>query len=260
MLMTKWQRVPEKRAWACGFCRGLSFSLTEFHKHIAVQHYECGEQREWDHTKVILGLLSQPHVADPWERLLATRFQLHAFLSCKWKKSKTRELQLRLELGREPGDVLALAALGCAIYDHKSLKDAYRHCELSTSDLDTRYMADGSGPPVPPKPLPSPHFPQDQSKSITRIRNETRKADISVFNSLENPGPQLLDSFLASTDSATHLGEQIDQGWLDQIPKESSTDFLDLTAMEMDLDLDFSRQLSFPYEIMNDCCHENGEQ
>lgn len=251
MLMTKWQRVPEKRAWACGFCKGLFSSLTEFHKHIAVQHYECGEEREWDHTKVILGLLSQPHVTDSWERLLATRFQVHSFLSCKWKKSKTRELQFRLELGREAGDVLAVAALGCAIYDHNLLKDAYRHGEPSTSDLDLRSMTDESRPPVPPKPLSSLPSPQDQSNSNTRIPDRIREADIRLPDRLpdrfQTPSSQLLESMSDGMEPHTQLDKQNGREWLDQFTGDNSPDPLNLGAMGMDWDWDFSPQLSFPF-------------
>ncbi|KAL8761818.1 MAG: hypothetical protein Q9184_002102 [Pyrenodesmia sp. 2 TL-2023] len=259
MLMTKWQRVPEKRAWACGFCKGLFSSLTEFHKHIAVQHYECGEGREWDHTKVILGLLSQPHVAESWERLLATRFQVHSFLSCKWKKSKARELQFRLELGREPGDVLALAALGSAIYDHNLLKDSYRHGEPSNSDMDSRSMADESGPPVPPKPLPSVPSSQDQSSSNTRIPDRIRKADIPMSDRFQTSSSQLFNSMPDGMEPHTHPDEQCGRGWLDQLTGNDGPNPINLGAIGMDWDFDFSPQLSFPFEVIQNSRHQGDE-
>ncbi|KAL8703436.1 MAG: hypothetical protein Q9201_003374 [Fulgogasparrea decipioides] len=155
ILVSKWQRVPDKQVWACGFCRRLCPSLAEFHKHVAVEHYERGENRTWDHTKVILGLLSQPHIAQSWDRLLASRFKVQT-LSCKWSKSKTGCLQTRLERGQEPGDVLAEAALDCAIYDHEHLHEVFRHTEPSPRGSERTCSAGTPGPPVPPKPLPVP--------------------------------------------------------------------------------------------------------
>lgn len=154
LLVNKWQCVPDKRAWACGFCKSLFASLVDFHKHVAAQHYERGESRDWDHTKVILGLLSQPHIAGPWERLLAFRFRVQS-LSCKWSKSKSGCLQTRLELGQEPGEVLAEAALECGIYDRDLLHEVFRIQEPFTPDLFGIAAPMVSGPPVPPKPLSS---------------------------------------------------------------------------------------------------------
>ncbi|KAL8737507.1 MAG: hypothetical protein Q9181_001607 [Wetmoreana brouardii] len=155
ILVSKWQRVPDKQAWACGFCRRLCPSLAEFHKHVAVEHYERGEDRPWDHTKVILGLLSQPHIAQSWDRLLASRFRVQK-LSCKWSKSRTGCLQTRLSSGQEPGDVLAEAALDCAMYDHEQLQEIFRRNEPPPRGSEWTCLAGNPGPPVPPKPLPVP--------------------------------------------------------------------------------------------------------
>ncbi|KAL8693359.1 MAG: hypothetical protein Q9218_001796 [Villophora microphyllina] len=166
VLVSKWQRVPDKQAWSCGYCKGLFPSLADFHKHVAVEHYEQGETREWDHTKVILGLLSQDHIAASWERLLAARFKVEALLaglSCKWSKSRIASLQTRLELGQEPPDVLTEAALDCAKYDRDLLNEASRHMGQLSRESSRSHLADKSGPPVPPKSCSSP--PPSQGKN-----------------------------------------------------------------------------------------------
>ncbi|KAL8800891.1 MAG: hypothetical protein Q9182_004865 [Xanthomendoza sp. 2 TL-2023] len=194
LLVNKWQRVPDKRAWACGFCKALSNSLVDFHRHVAVQHYECGEDRKWDYTKVILGLLSQSHIAGPWERLLASRFRVQS-LSCKWSKSKTDCLQTRLELGQEPGEVLAEAALDCAIFDRDLLHGAFQRQEPLTPDSPKVSPPALSGPPVPPKPLSS--SPPNRSGGVPGFRAEHPTASIKPFLELEHfetSSPPLLDT------------------------------------------------------------------
>ncbi|KAL8728794.1 MAG: hypothetical protein Q9166_005172 [cf. Caloplaca sp. 2 TL-2023] len=177
LLVNKWQRVPNKKAWACGFCKALSSSLVDFHKHVAIQHYERGEDRKWDHTKVILGLLSQPHIAGPWERLLASQFRT------------------RLELGQESGDELAQAALDCAIYDRDLLHEEYRRQEPSTLDLRRVTSSGTSGPPVPPKP--GAFRPSSRVDNEPVSNNEYEPASMQPLLSLDDfkiPSPPLFDT------------------------------------------------------------------
>ncbi|KAL8924861.1 MAG: hypothetical protein Q9172_002480 [Xanthocarpia lactea] len=194
LLVTKWQRVPDKKAWACGFCKAVSSSLVDFHRHVAVQHYERGEDRKWDHTKVILGLLSQSHIAGPWGRLLASRFKVQS-LSCKWSKTKSGLLQTRLELGQESGEVLAAAALECAIYDRDQLHEAFRQQEPSTSGSNRNTLPAVSGPPVPPKPL-SFQPPGRISNSLDSNLGDG-SVDVKTLSSsdqFKTPSPQLFDT------------------------------------------------------------------
>ncbi|KAL8806258.1 MAG: hypothetical protein Q9200_005106 [Gallowayella weberi] len=231
LLVNKWQSVPDKRAWACGFCKALSNSLIDFHRHVAVQHYECGEDRKWDHTKVILGLLSQSHIAGPWERLLASRFRVQS-LSCKWSKSKAGCLQTRLELGQEPGEVLAEAALDCAIFDRDLLHEAFRRQEPSTLDSSRGFPPTVSGPPVPPKPLSS--SPPNRSGSDLEFRAGHPTVGIKPFLELEQfetPSPPLLDTSPRAWD--TYM---------------SQLDHLDMTQ-QYDFSSQFDPDLLHPMEI-----------
>ncbi|KAL8788835.1 MAG: hypothetical protein Q9213_001506 [Squamulea squamosa] len=193
LLVTKWQRVPDKQAWACGFCKAVSTSLVDFHKHVAVQHYECGEERKWDHTKVILGLLSQSPIAGPWERLLSSRFRVQS-LSCKWSKTKSGCLQTRLELCQEPGDMLAEAALECAIYDKDLLHEAFRQHESSTLGSSKNASSTALGPPVPPKPqsFQAPYHNGSNSESNAGHGPLDPETLLSV-NQFKTPSPPLFD-------------------------------------------------------------------
>ncbi|KAL9589047.1 MAG: hypothetical protein Q9203_002159 [Teloschistes exilis] len=181
VLLQKWQRVP-----------------ADFHKHVAVEHYERGETREWDHTKVILGLLSQEHIAASWERLLAATFKVEALragLSCKWSKSRITTLQTRLELGQEPPEVLAEAALDCAKYDRDLLNEASRHRARLSRESSRSHLTDKSGPPVPPKNrLSSPSSHVDRDARPHAVPGPTIPLTPSVFGPLNAPAPSHFDS------------------------------------------------------------------
>lgn len=210
VLLQKWQRVPDKRAWSCGYCNpGLFPSLADFHKHVAVEHYERGETREWDHTKVILGLLSQDHIAASWERLLAATFKVEALLaglSCKWSKSRITTLQTRLELGQEPPEVLAEAALDCAKYDRDLLNEASRHRGQLSRESSRSHLADKSGPPVPPKNrLSSPPSHVDRDPRPHPLPGPTIPITPSVFGASNAPGPSHFDPSHGTDASHQHV-------------------------------------------------------
>ncbi|KAL8947706.1 MAG: hypothetical protein Q9222_006046 [Ikaeria aurantiellina] len=247
MLVSKWQRVPDKQAWACGFCRATFPSLATFHKHVASEHYQRGEDRKWDHTKVILGLLSQPHIAGPWERLLAARFRTQT-LSCKWSKKITGCLQLRLELGREPGEVLAEAALECAIYDRSLLHDVFRQNESPFEDAKTNSGVASSGPPVPPKPLSVRSSSHDGSISKNQpgqdIVTQLTCSPVDQFKIQSPPfldvSPAAWEAYMASLDHSHHPHQNaFDQGiGLD-------------VAHPMDIDVDQSLGFASPSQLAN---------
>lgn len=194
VLVFRWQRVPDKRAWACGFCKQLYLSLPDYHKHIAVEHYERGEDSKWDYTKVILGLLSQPHIAGSWTRLLASRFRVQ-LLSCKWSKSRAECVQTRLELGQEQGNVLAEAALDCAIYDRSLLHEAFRHSERTSKESNATPLAGALRPPVPPKALPVRVPPHDRISPSRHIAQQMVSVQTpSSFDPFKTPSPPILDT------------------------------------------------------------------
>lgn len=247
VLVSKWQRVPDKKAWACGFCKGLFSSLVEFHKHIASQHYERGENREWDHTKVILGLLSQSCIAGSWQLLLASRFKVHS-LSCKWKKSKTGRLQTRLQLGQETGDALAQAALDCAIYDHSSLREAFRHNGSSIADSDRNLLSDTSGPPVPPKPQSLQPPPPVHSDPRSHTTDDGRNTEALSSAQFKTPSPQLFETSLSM---AEDYGDHLDlsgQGCSNNFTGEASMDLVNPIDIDMDRHMGFSPQMCLPWD------------
>lgn len=102
--------LPKKRAWGCGFCGQYLPTLANRFEHVA-EHYEAGmEKSEWNHSLVILGLLSQPDVVGPWSLMLGET-GVSDWSTCSWSKETTNRLQIDLELeGLKTGKMLAMEA------------------------------------------------------------------------------------------------------------------------------------------------------
>ncbi|KAF2396569.1 hypothetical protein EJ06DRAFT_224757 [Trichodelitschia bisporula] len=116
--------APERRrtAWGCGFCAELLDDWEKRCDHIA-SHYDNGEKKhEWDHTKVIIGLLRQPDVDAAWQTLLLEKNNGSQFpkqLGLRFSKEstgrshgdKSMQLQDMLEFGACPRDTRKIAEL-----------------------------------------------------------------------------------------------------------------------------------------------------
>ena len=108
--VARWSRRLPPRISGCGFCvRGFNDS-NERSLHVA-KHFESGcDRTEWDRSKVILGLLSQPRTALSWQSLLGATFKGQPAPPISWSSALAPEIQKRLEEGQENGHDLALAA------------------------------------------------------------------------------------------------------------------------------------------------------
>jgi hypothetical protein len=82
--------APIRSAWGCGFCAAPFRSRTDFLEHIG-NHYEEGKgPSEWQHTRVIEGLLAQPKVAPAWKALVSSEEQKQgARLRFHWEAEAT---------------------------------------------------------------------------------------------------------------------------------------------------------------------------
>lgn len=109
-----------RTAWGCGFCGSL---LDEWEKrcdHIS-SHYDEGMKRsDWDHSKVIIGLLRQPDLDGPWQNYLIERHGQvpNPPLALKFSKDTTSrshgdnmQLQDLLELGAIDRDIMQIVEL-----------------------------------------------------------------------------------------------------------------------------------------------------
>ena len=101
---------------ACGFCIFGCDSLTQLLNHIIDSHYRFSAHiRDWDPNKVVRGLLHQPSLEKYWQAVLAENPQLQEE-SLRWDTTVIERLQPRLEMDREPADVLCRAALNESTY------------------------------------------------------------------------------------------------------------------------------------------------
>ncbi|KIV99215.1 uncharacterized protein PV09_09079 [Verruconis gallopava] len=117
--------VRRKRtAWGCGFCSEMLDDWEKRCDHVAA-HYDNGVKREeWDHSKVIIGLLRQPEIDQEWRLLLTSRHgQFPTDLGLRFSKEATgrshgenaAQLQDLLEFGACPRDIKAIVELA---YEH----------------------------------------------------------------------------------------------------------------------------------------------
>ena len=105
-----------RKYFACGFCGSCFGSRNDQVNHIEIVHYRLSEHISgWDPDKVIRGLLTQPGVNEHWQSALAAdpRRQESMFT---WYPDIVKDLQHRLEMSREPPDVLCRVAISESSY------------------------------------------------------------------------------------------------------------------------------------------------
>ena len=110
-----WRVNSGKQAWSCGFCAKFFSRFQDRLAHIDNEHFKMHHHiRDWDRSKVIIGLLLQPGVKEAWENLVASK-QLHDSSGLIWENPALDELQLLLEMGPSSGQ--SAASLAAAAYD-----------------------------------------------------------------------------------------------------------------------------------------------
>ncbi|KAG6005677.1 hypothetical protein E4U21_007794 [Claviceps maximensis] len=91
--------LRKRKYWACGFCSALHPARERHVEHVA-RHFECGlTKAEWMHSRVIYGLLHQPHVHEAWENLVEAKQSEHSSRrpQFSWHPNKTGRAQGFLE-------------------------------------------------------------------------------------------------------------------------------------------------------------------
>lgn len=123
-----------RTAWGCGICSALLLDWEKRCNHVAA-HCEAGSSREdWNHSKVIIGLLRQPVFDCAWRSYLIERHGNYpdSAFGVRWRKAATgrssnddRQLQDWLEMGHSNRDVDFIINL------------AYKHGHRSVGDQST---------------------------------------------------------------------------------------------------------------------------
>ncbi|KAG6143336.1 hypothetical protein E4U38_004287 [Claviceps purpurea] len=91
--------LRKRKYWACGFCSALHPARERHVEHVA-RHFESGlTKAEWMHSRVIYGLLHQPHVHEAWENLVRGKQSEHSSRrpQFSWHPNKTGRAQGFLE-------------------------------------------------------------------------------------------------------------------------------------------------------------------
>ncbi|KAL1843956.1 hypothetical protein VTJ49DRAFT_6360 [Mycothermus thermophilus] len=70
-LASRMHFAPIRSAWGCGFCAAPFTSRTDFLDHISDHYDEGNGASDWQHTRVIEGLLAQPRLAPAWRDLVS---------------------------------------------------------------------------------------------------------------------------------------------------------------------------------------------
>lgn len=111
----EWKETTQKQAWSCGFCTHLDHTFGDRLRHLAT-HFERGQTlEEWDTTKVMEGLLSQPGMASVWKNQMADSSLGWEPPTMIWEKHLIKELQHDLEVG--PVDMKHAEALAKRAYE-----------------------------------------------------------------------------------------------------------------------------------------------
>ena len=144
-----WTRFQgQQKHWGCGFCTALHDSREKHLEHTAV-HFESGSILEdWEHSRVIYGLLKQPFIRDAWSDICSFRRLYRRNLS--WNRSTTGRSEGFADYNR-PGQLQDFLEYFCGI-----AKDAKGLADLAFDLAD---------------------FPGDHKRRIQRIVAKTSQGD-----------------------------------------------------------------------------------
>lgn len=198
---------PRRRrtAWGCGFCSALLEDWEKRCDHIS-QHYDEGMKRsEWEHSKVILGLLRQEGIDAAWQNFLISKHghTPNPPLAVRFSKETTArshgdnlQLQDLLELGAIGRDINAIVDLA---YEHgvrnaahpeptKALDTVKEEQETSSISPPTDAPQDSvmGSPPMESAPLPpssSQYFVSSPMEFSSQPQTEVQPTSIGMENS-----------------------------------------------------------------------------
>ena len=86
--------LRKRKYWACGFCAALHPSRERHVEHVA-RHFESGKTKaDWQHSRVIYGLLHQPLIHEAWKDIMAKQPEFGGRLpSISWNPTNTGRQQ-----------------------------------------------------------------------------------------------------------------------------------------------------------------------
>lgn len=115
-LVNQSKHTTDQKYFACGFCIFWCDSHIEQVNHIDAHYYKFAYHiRDWNDDEVIRGLLRQPGVGEYWRRFLTINPHLQeSWFS--WKAADAKQVIDRLEMSRDPTDMLYQATIDLSNY------------------------------------------------------------------------------------------------------------------------------------------------
>lgn len=201
----KCKKTTNKKAWSCGFCGLLVYTFGDRLKHIAT-HFERGQTiDEWDTTKVMEGLLSQPGMISVWQRQLAASPMSWGSSDFIWKKDVVINLQGDLEVG--PANTEHAVALAKAAYEARQPDRGLVQSNMPLATAPT-YRALG-----PNAIVPTSNYDSITGRTIERNWNHHQSRFVAnPAQTLHYSVPGLDDIPMASYDSGTFPASSSDDG------------------------------------------------
>ncbi|KAK4235895.1 hypothetical protein C8A03DRAFT_17418 [Achaetomium macrosporum] len=134
------QCSPIRSAWGCGFCAAFILSRNDYLEHVG-RHYDEGKEKsDWQHTRVIEGLLRQPRIEAAWTALVSKEEHARASkLRFLWDPDTTGRVDDATESSLQ--DMLEFFATGTRQADEvaaAAYSSAHVRLESNLSDLVSR--------------------------------------------------------------------------------------------------------------------------
>ncbi|KAK4121982.1 hypothetical protein N657DRAFT_657481 [Parathielavia appendiculata] len=211
--------APIRSAWGCGFCATFVSSRNDYLDHVG-RHYDEGKDRsDWQHTRVIEGLLHQPKVEASWMALVSREERAKGTkLRIVWTSATTgRTMDLKEPLSLQ--DMLEFFATGTTTPDEiaeAAYRDAQVRHEGNVSDLISKLYLRNPQPsrrnPTQRSAQPSPELHPASSEALDEtvspisplppplrpLTAPPRPFDPSILNTA-SPGGQSLKSPASQT-------------------------------------------------------------
>ena len=131
-LADQWRVSEKKQAWSCGFCVKVFLNFHDRLKHIDTKHFSKYENiQDWDHNKVIHGLLMQPRMRNAWKKGTAALLPWVQPEDLVWMEDFAKHMRTKLEIG--PSDENDANRLAIEVYRAGDPKESLNESDMAPS-------------------------------------------------------------------------------------------------------------------------------
>ena len=204
-LADKWRYPLNKKNFSCGLCVRFFSSIAERSNHIDDKHWRQGQNMDaWELSNCIRGLLLERKVQAAWHSLLRC-YPNVVECDLRWEMPSAEGLQLRLEKGEDPPEVLAKVALQLSSYGQLRPSQEVLRAPIGREEIRFR--------PIPAALSNStyqslPDLTQSPAYMTSRLPSSPSSRNVASYSTgppEQDPGPSLISS-AAFEDSLQHDG------------------------------------------------------